>query len=172
MAGALSTLMAADAAERVVRKLAALQTVIDSDLTDGDKLFLMELISTYLPTAELLDRGGAIMQRIEDIELTVFERMRLESQQKGFEEGREEGHEEGREEGREEGQVLGKRVLLLRLLTHRFGELPVDLTARIAKIWEDEVFDSLVEQALTANSIDELTLPESSADEDENAGSA
>jgi len=60
-------------------------------LTDGDKLFLIELISTYLPTADLLDFGGTVMEQILD---------------------------------------------------------------------DDAIFDSLVEQALTATSIAALTLPE------------
>lgn len=164
VAAALSVLMAADEAQRPIQKLTALQNVIASGLTDGDKLFLIELISTYLPTAELVDSGGTVMEQIADVELTFFERMRRDVRQ--------EGHEEGREEGREEGQMLGKRLLLQRLLTHKFGELPKEVTERIGQISDDATFDLLVEQALTTATIDELTLPESPTDDDTNAVSA
>lgn len=166
VAVALSMLMDADETQRSVQKLFALQSIIASGLTDGDKLFLIELIGTYLPTAALMDLGGAVMEKIADIELTVFEQMRLESHQSGLAEGL----AEGREEGLEEGELLGKRLLLRRLLTHRFGDLPQDTVQRIELIQDDALFDSLVEQALTATSINELTLPALPASE--NAGFA
>ena len=154
VAAALSMLMAADEAQRPIQKLTALQNIIASGLTDGDKLFLIELIATYLPTADLVDLGGAVMEQIADVELTFFERMRRDVRK------------EGREEGREEGEVLGKRLLLHRLLIHKFGDLSKDVTDRIAMISDDETFDLLVEQALTAASISELMLPQSLADKD------
>lgn len=160
MAAALSMLMAADEAQRPIQKLTALQNIIASGLTDGDKLFLIELIATYLPTADLVDLGGAVMEQIADVELTFFERMRRDVRK------------EGREEGREEGELLGKRLLLQRLLTHKFGDLSKDMTDRIATISDDGTFDSLVEQALTAASIDELRLPRPLSDEETNAVSA
>lgn len=110
------------------------------------------------------------MEQIADIEITVFEKMRLESRQAELAEGREEGLEVGCEERREEGELLGKRLLLRRLLTHRFGDLPQDTVQRIELIHKDALFDSLVEQALTATTINELGLPALPASE--NAGSA
>ena len=104
------------------------------------------------------------MEQIADIELTVFEKMQRDGWRKGL--------EEGREEGREEGALLGKRLLLQRLLIHKFGDLPDTMTARIDLISDDATFDSLVEQALTAASIDELVLPALSTDDDTNAVSA
>jgi len=152
--------MAADPADLPLQKLTVLQTIIASGLTDGDKLFLIGLIATYLPSADLVDSESAVMEQIADIELTIFERLRQE--------GREKGHEEGREEG----ELLGKRLLLERLLTHKFGELSPEITQRIGLISDDARFDSLVEQALTAASIDELTLPQPPTSDDTNAVSA
>lgn len=151
VAGALAVLMDVNEEQRPILKLSALQGVLASDLTEGDKLFLMKLINTYLPTAELMAIGGEVMEKLEDIELTYYERMELEFTKKGL--------EEGREEGREEGQLLGKRNLLQKLLAHRFGELPGDILSRIDAIQDHNLFDPLVEQALTAQSITDLTFP-------------
>ena len=42
-----------------------------------------------------------------------------------------EARAEGREEGRNEGRSDGRAELLIRLLTLRFGELPVDIAERV-----------------------------------------
>ncbi len=155
VAGALSMLMTAGEADIPLQKLTVLQNIIASGLTDGDKLFLIGLIATYLPTADLVDSESDVMEQIADIELTIFEKL----EQKGI------------EKGREEGELLGKRLLLERLLTHKFGKLSPAVTQRIGLIGDDATFDSTVQQALTAATIDELTLPQLPAD-DTNAVSA
>lgn len=160
VAGALSMLMVADPVDIPLQKLTVLQNIIASGLTDGDKLFLIGLIATYLPTADLADSESEVMEQIADIELTIFERL----EQKGL--------EKGIEKGREEGELLGQRLLLERLLTHKFGELPVEITQQIELISDDATFDSLVEQALTAATIDELTFLIPQADDDTNVVSA
>ena len=147
VAGALAVLMDVREDRRAIVKLSALQGVLASDLTEGDKLFLMKFINFYSPTAELKDIGGEVMQQLADIELTHIERLELEFTKKGI------------EEGREEGQLLGKRTILLRLLTHRFGEIPPEIVARIEMIADHSIFDPLVEQALTAQSLADLNFP-------------
>lgn len=53
---------------------------------------------------------------------------------------------------------MGKRDLLLRLLSHRFGTLPQAIVERIGLITDHTLLDSIVEQALTAQSVTDLTL--------------
>lgn len=59
------------------------------------------------------------------------------------------GKQEGLQKGRQEGQQEGEARLLLRLLTRRFGELPVDAVTRIQRAnlpqleaWSDRVLDA------------------------------
>jgi predicted transposase YdaD len=59
------------------------------------------------------------------------------------------------EEGREEGRAEGQAVLLIRLLTLKFGELTPDVRARVMSSPRAEV-ERWAERALTATSLDEL----------------
>lgn len=70
---------------------------------------------------------------------------------------REEGREEGREAGREEGATR----LLLRLLEHRFGNLPETVTQRVQQLSLEQA-EALVDHALGAESLTAFTanLPE------------
>ena len=54
--------------------------------------------------------------------------------QEGLREGRQEGLREGRQEGRQEGKKEGERSLILRLLTHKFGEIPPELRSQIEQL--------------------------------------
>ncbi len=63
-------------------------------------------------------------------------------------EGRTEGRTEGRIEGIREGALQGERILLIKLLTHRFGYLSKDVLDRIEKadsnilfVWGERVLD-------------------------------
>ncbi len=58
-----------------------------------------------------------------------------EGRQKGLQEGRQKGLQEGRQEGRQEGEAL----LLRRLLTRRFGELPAWVNERLANASNEEL---------------------------------
>ncbi len=61
-----------------------------------------------------------------------------EAWQRGIEEGRQEGIDEGRQEGRQEGELHARRQLLLLLLEHQFGTVPVRLVLRIDNLTVDE----------------------------------
>ena len=74
---------------------------------------------------------------------------------RGREEGREEGRQEGREQGREQGELITQRRLLLRLLEHRFGPLPVQLVLRTEDLTIDDL-NRLFDLALDASSLDEV----------------
>ncbi len=150
VAAALAALMEPQQQSKASVKLAGLRTVIDSSLTAGDKLFLIDVIETYLPTATLVDAGAEIMEALMETELTWRERIAQEGVLKGKQEGLKEGLREGLREG--------KLELLLRLLTIKFGVLSVDFVERLEAITDTTVFDQLSEQVLTAQSVDELKL--------------
>ena len=42
--------------------------------------------------------------------------------------------QEGRQEGRQEGKKEGERSLILRLLTHKFGQIPLELRSQIEQL--------------------------------------
>jgi hypothetical protein len=140
VAATLAVLMKTRKQSRAAVKLTALQTVIQSNLSPGDKLFLVELANTYAPTAELSDPREEIMQALTEIDMTWGEQLR--------------------EEGREEGLIDGERKMLLRLLTLMFGPLPAEFVQRIQVITDEAVLETLSQQLVHAKSLADLVLPE------------
>jgi hypothetical protein len=129
---ALAALMQPDELHPAEVKLAGLQRIIHSDLTEGDKLFLIGVIETYLPREKLADAGEQIMQTLVNTELTWGEQHELK----------------------------GKIEIVLRLLHRKFGPLPESFVQRLEAINNLEVVDELSDQVLTAVTLDDITLPE------------
>lgn len=71
--------------------------------------------------------------------------------QKGIEQGLQQGLEQGLEQGRQEGALH----LLLRILTHRFGEIPEVVQVQLQKLSTEQI-DGLVDLALTYQSLSEF----------------
>lgn len=122
-------------------KLASLQLVVDSDLTLGDKLFLLAFIEAYLPKGTVTSMEERLMKQLEVLEETWVER----------------ALREGRQEGRQEG----KHELLLYLLNQKFGDLPEGFLQQLKQITDDEVIHLLSKQVLFVDTLAELKLPES-----------
>jgi hypothetical protein len=141
VAAALAALMQPAHLHPAEVKLAGLQGVIASDLTEGDKLFLIDVIETYLPREALTDAGEQIMQALSETELTWGERHKLE--------------------GELEGEIRGKQEILLRQLRRKFGPLPEPFVQQLTAIDDPDALDELSEQVLTAVTLDDITLPES-----------
>lgn len=146
VAATLAVLMKTGKQSRAAVKLTALQTVIQSNLSPGDKLFLVELANTYAPTVELSDPREEIMQSLMEIEMSWGDKLR--------------------EEGREEGLIDGERKMLLRLLTLMFGPLPAEFVQRIQAITDEAALDALSQQLLKAQSLDDLVIPNPTAPTD------
>jgi hypothetical protein len=113
--------------------------VIQSKLSPGDKLFLVEVANTYAPTANLSDAREEIMEALADIEVTWGDRLR--------------------EEGRKEGVLDGERKLLLHMLTLRFGSLPDDVVQRIQALTSEKILKEVSQQLLQAKSLADLKIP-------------
>lgn len=128
-------------------KLQALQTVIESNLTDSDKLFLINVVETYLPKVEVFDAREEVMQALQTVELSWSEKLL----------------KEGHDKGRDEGLLEGMHKLLLLQLTYKFGELPPDFVNQLYTITNREHLAALSAQVLTAQSLDEITLSTSEA---------
>lgn len=139
VAAALSVLMQPEGESPAFLKLMALEKVVDSDLSDGDKLFLVEFMNVYSPIGELFDPREEVMKKLADVEMTWGERLRAE--------------------GEERGEIKGERKMLLRLLTLMFGEVPESLTERINAIADEAALTALAQQILTIKRLDDLVLP-------------
>lgn len=65
------------------------------------------------------------------------------------------GVEQGIERGIERGRLEGERALVLRLIQHRFGELPAALRLRLEGASQAEL-EHLADRVLDATSLDDL----------------
>ena len=76
--------------------------------------------------------------------------------EQGKAEGMEQGKAEGRAEGKAEGRAEGKQDAVLKLLQLRFQNVPETLSREISNIHNLSRLDTLLEQAMTAQSLDEI----------------
>ena len=76
--------------------------------------------------------------------------------EQGEAKGKAEGKAEGREEGREEGRAEGKQDAVLKLLQFKFQDVPEVLSREISNIHNLTRLDTLLEQAMTAQSLEEI----------------
>ena len=78
-----------------------------------------------------------------------LEEWALDYKAKGVLQGMQQGMQKGMQKGERKGKQEGEALALQRLLTKRFGELPVQLSARINEAdlvqieqWLDRIFDA------------------------------
>lgn len=112
-------------------KITALLKVNESDLTIGDKQFLMSMVETYLPNESLpVDIRGEVMEALADVELMWHERI----------------------------EQKGKKEIILRLLQRKFGRLPDRIVQKVQAITSPDVLEQLVDQAVMADSLAEIEI--------------
>jgi hypothetical protein len=146
--------------DRLELRARLLLRIVTSDLDDEAQFLLGNVIETRLPVPEAeLDRYRRLVSRkeyrkVQDVELTWADRIRLEGEKKG----RREGRREGLQEGLQEGLLRGKRETLKRLLASRFGALSARAESRIDALASVEELDSCFDRGLTAGSLAELGL--------------
>ncbi len=73
----------------------------------------------------------------------------------------EQGKVQGKAEGKAEGRAEEKQSAVLKLLRLRFGTVPESVTNQISLIQSFSHLDALFEKALTAQTLDEIDLPNS-----------
>lgn len=147
VAAALAVLMKYRKPRSAEIKLAALRKIIESDLTAGDKLFLIDFVEVYVPTGKLPVATEDVMQKLAELETTWVTR------------ALQEGLEKGLEKGREEGQQEGQHKVLLYFLTVKFGPLPPEFVEKVKKITDEQAIQAIIQQALLTNTLAELKLP-------------
>lgn len=161
VAAALTVLMRPEGESQAWLKLLALQKVVDSNLSDGDKLFLVEFMNTYAPTGELFDPREEIMEKLATVEQTWGERLRAE--------------------GVEAGKIELQQQTLLRLLQWRFQLTPAEQETYahwLGQINDLQKLMALLDHLLTAQTVTEFTsylraqLPNAADTPKDNASSA
>ena len=76
--------------------------------------------------------------------------------EQGMQLGIEQGKTEGKAEGKAEGKVEGKQDAVLKLLQLRFQHVPETLSREISNIHNHKHLDILLEQAMTAQSLEDI----------------
>ena len=74
----------------------------------------------------------------------------------GLEQGKTEGLEQGKAEGLEQGRIDEKRSAVLKLVRHRFADFSDIVLNQISGIDDLVHLDDLFDQALTAESFDDI----------------
>ena len=70
-------------------------------------------------------------------------------------------HEQGKAQGIEQGKIQEKRDAILKVLQLRFHTIPESIADKISSIQSLPRLDSLLEQAVTAKTLDEIDLQNS-----------
>lgn len=134
--------------------------VVKSTLTHGDKLFLINVMQTYLPTEKLAGSGEETMEAIHAIEGTWLSK----ETKKAIKKGLQQGLQEGLQQGLQQGELKGKKEMLLRLLQKKFGPLPDVIEAQLDVIHDPVTLDQLSEQVVFAETLAEIKWPVGASD--------
>ncbi len=123
--------------------------------TRGTLLFALSLFGSLVHPLALFQNPitEAIMQ-----ESPFYEHVLQQGIEQGVEQGVEQGIEQGKAQGKAEGIVEGKREAVLLFLRLQFQDIPEPITQRIAAIENVSDLDALLEQAMTAESLDDLQI--------------
>ncbi len=150
---ALGALMDRASVGDVVRfRASMLKEILESDLDFECKRLLVNVVETYFELdAEQMEEFRRLLateefKKMQDTEMTYFDKLEERARQKG------------REEGREEGRGEGKRETLLRLLTAKFGPLSEAVVLRVNSLESGKDLDFYLERLLTARSLGELGI--------------
>jgi hypothetical protein len=147
LATALSAVMRPATIGRLEQKWQALVEIARSALNDARKLMLANVVESYLILNE--SENAEIARRTSEQEevttmISVYE---------------ERGIKIGIERGIAQGVLRGQRDALLRQMRAKFGELPLEVSAKVEDITDTAVLEELLVRVLTANSLEEMGLP-------------
>lgn len=135
----------------------AAKTLVSSEPDDERRGLLLSLLA--LLAARYFDRETIrklFKQEMTMIRTNTFIDEWLEqAQQRGVKIGWQKGRQEGWQEGERKGERKGHQALLLRLLEHNFGAVPVQLTLRIQDLPADEL-QRLFNLAMDASSLNDI----------------
>ncbi len=88
---------------------------------------------------------------VREVAMTIAEQLR----QQGMQQGMQQGIQQGIQQGMQQGEIKGRRELLLRQLTAKFGMLDSFVIERIEQA-DGPTLDRLGEKVITASSLTEV----------------
>ena len=131
-------------------------------------LYLYQLIFFRRPAGERTDLLEVMQLHTQDIEVQdmvmtsaelLIEKGVIQGIEQGIEQGRQQGIEQGRQQGIEQGIIQEKRNSVIRLIQHKFDEVPESLAKSLEEITDIVQLSSLFEDVLNASSLDDIELP-------------
>ena len=168
LAPALSALMRSERMDNVTRKLRSYEQLARARLNDARSSLLINVVDSYLKLnmAEETEFQRRLLQEEPEEVSELITQWEERGIKKGIEKGIEQGLEQGISqgisqginEGLAQGKVRGKQETLLRLIRHKFGEIPESMAARIDELEGLEQLDSLIELLVDANTLDEMGI--------------
>jgi hypothetical protein len=159
-----------DPIQRQVWKLSIMRRMYEQGYSRQEIIDLFHFVDwvMWLPPELESTFRQEIQQLEEERRMPYVSSWERDAKAQGFQQGMQEGVQQGIQEGRQQGLQQGIQRQLLRVLEHRFGELPAILAQRLAPL-AAETLETLMDVALTADSlalfVEKLpTLPEDQAE--------
>ena len=154
----LVQLVVSDSKQAISQAKLLLAQTKQEHLTDLSTDAIIELVETIIvyKFPKLSREEIEQMLGLSEIRKTrVYQDALQEGRQEGLQEGRQEGLQEGRQEGLQEGQkaLIG---LIMRLLTKRFGKLPVEQENQLHSLSAAQL-EALGEELLDFSSLSDLS---------------
>ncbi len=88
-------------------------------------------------------------------ESTMYQFILREGRAEGLQQGLEQGLQQGLEQGLIQGRTVGERVLVIKLLTRKLGNLPLDVTTKVSAL-SLEGLEALGEVIFDFTSVEDL----------------
>ena len=138
----------------------AIRGLLALERDSGKRAKYMEFIDIYAGLTENEFRRYQQQYPEEtSIMAGAFQRARDEARQQGMQQGRQEGMQQGMRQGMQQGvrqgRVEGERAVLARLLQHRFGPVPAELSERLRQASTADL-ETWAENVLDASTLDDV----------------
>ena len=131
-----------------------MEAVLKASVNEAQEQLLVTAIETYLTLNE--EQKMKYAERVSRSPYrTEVQKMELTWAGKLHEQGLLQGRQEGRREGLREGVDLGRRMLF-KILTDRFGQLPLPMDESLRRLEEPALIEAISDRALTAQSLEDI----------------
>ena len=147
-----------DVPGRQAVKLALVRRLYDKGYSRERVLSLFRFIDWLLALPAAAERAvdRAIAQLEEERRMPYITGIERRAIERGLEKGFEQGLQEGRQEGRQAGRLEEARRAVRRIVERRFGAMPPDLDARLARAGDLPALEALLDAAIAATALDEV----------------
>jgi hypothetical protein len=155
LAAALAALMRSSAWDKVEQKLHCLRAISRAKVDEARRYVLANVVDTYVQLNPEEDErfAGALAseanKEVSDMEIT-WEGALAAREKKGF------------DEGEAIGEAKATRKAIILALNRRLGPVPDEVIERLTSISDIQRLQSILEQAVSAGSIDEIDFAEPS----------